>query len=273
MDLSAYGLENKVAIVTGGGAGIGKGIALELVKAGAVVAIAEIDSDLLDSTVNEIKTMGGRAYGFAGDMQEPEQVESLMEQTAREFGSIDVLVNNVGGLPGIERKIPFWEMDEELWDRVLRLNTKPLFLCSKTIAKFMIEQKKGGSIINITSIVGLVPPSSLCATYGFVKAGIVNFTTTAATDLGQYGIRVNAIAPGRVETPMTDRLYQDHPWVREPQIKIIPLGRLGKPDDIGKAAVFLASDASEYISGHTILVSGGLTHLYTPKANKVNPEA
>jgi len=127
----------------------------------------------------------------------------------------------------------------------------------------MIHQGKGGSIINISSLVGIAPPSSLCIPYGLAKAGIINFTATAAVDLGKYNIRVNAIAPGRTETPMTARMYHNRPKRREAQVKLIPLGRIGKPEDIGRVAVFLASDAAAYISGHTIVVSGGLTHLYT----------
>jgi len=264
MHSPVYGLRDKVAIVTGGGGGIGRGIVLELSKAGASVVIAEVDSEATKKTEDEVRRMGGKALGVVADVQQDDQVDHVVREALDAFGAVDVLVNNVGGLCGIERKISFWEMSEILWDKVIRLNTKPLFLCSKAVANIMIQQRKGGCIINITSIVGLVPPSSLCAPYGLVKAGIINFTTTAAADLGRYGIRVNAIAPGRVETPMTDRLYRDHPWAREPQIRMIPLGRIGKPEDIGRVAVFLASDAASYVSGHTILVSGGLTHLYTP---------
>jgi len=265
LDSRVYGLKDKVAIVTGGGAGIGKGIVTELARAGASVAVVDIDNMTAERTVNEVRALGGKATKIIADVQESEQVDRIVRQTLNEFGTIDILVNNVGGLAGIVHQIPFWEMSEELWDKVIRLNTKPLYLWSKAVALFMIENKKGGSMINISSMVGMVPPSTLCAAYGLAKAGIINFTVTAAADLGKYGIRVNAIAPGRITTPMTDKLYEDHPEVRIPQIRIIPLGRIGTPEDIGQVAVFLASDAAGYISGHTVLVSGGLTHLYTPR--------
>ena len=262
--LKIYSLKGKTAIVTGGGAGIGKGIVLEMAKAGADIVIADINDKYADSTLNEVKAMGNKVEVFIGDVQKSEMVDKLIEFSFKEMGDIDILINNVGGLPGIKDSVPIWEMSEEMWDTILKLNTKPLFLCTKAFSSKMIRLKKSGSIINISSLVGLVPPSSLCIAYGLAKAGIINFTTTAAVDLAKYSIRVNCIAPGRVETPMTAGLRLRYPGVRAAQINLIPLGRLGKPEDIGKVAVFLASEVSAYMTGITISVSGGLTHLYTP---------
>jgi NAD(P)-dependent dehydrogenase (short-subunit alcohol dehydrogenase family) len=277
--LNTYSLKNKIAIITGGGAGIGKGIALEMAKAGAGIVVADINREYTSQTLAEIRAMGNKAIEFIGDVRKADIVDKLIEHSIKEMGTIDILVNNVGGLPGIKDAVHIWEMSEEMWDNVLTLNTKPLFLCTKAFSNKIIELKKQGNIVNISSLVGLVPPSSLCIAYGLAKAGIINFTTTAAADLAKFSIRVNCIAPGRIETPMTAGLRLRYPGVRAAQISLIPAGRLGKPQDIGKVAVFLASEASTYMSGITIPVSGGLTHLYTPSVEmaqamyeKQNPE-
>jgi len=263
--LKTYSLQNKVALVIGGGVGIGKGISVELARAGADIIIADINEEYANNVVDEIRVLGNRTAKFIGDVQKTEVVDRLMDFAVREMDNIDILVNSVGGLAGIKSAIPLWEMSEEQWDRILTLNTKPLFLCTKAFSRLLIERKKGGCIINLSSLVGIAPPSSLCITYGLAKAGIINFTTTAAVDLAKYRIRVNCIAPGRMMgTPSSIGLKDRYKGMRQAQISMIPLRRLGTPEEIGKVAVFLASEAADYITGVTISLSGGLTHLYTP---------
>jgi len=261
VDMKLYGLEGKVAIVTGGGAGLGKGMALEMAKAGASVVIVEIDQERAESTVNEIKGFGARAISIVADVLKTDQVDRMVKGTLEEFGNIHVLVNNVGGVPGVRGGMPFLEMNEDFWDNIINVNLKGAFLCSKAVVKVMIEKGVKGSIINISSITGLYPWAGVLP-YGVAKAGLINMTTTMAVDLGKHGIRVNAIAPGRMETPLTAELYRGMTELRQAQVRSIPMGRFGLPEDIGRAAVSLASDASSYISGQTLIVSGAATHLF-----------
>ena len=256
-----YGLKGKVAIVTGCGAGIGKGVALEMARAGAEVIVAEMDSDRAKTTVDEIKAIGNKALKVVVDVTKSADVAKMFEQTVKEFGTIDILVNNVGGVLGIKGPIPFLEIDENFWHKLMDANMKSTFLCTKAFARVMIDKKKPGSIVNISSIADRVPWTSALI-YGAAKAGVSNFTVNTAVELGKYNIRVNAICPGRIETLLSAELYRNRPEVRKAQLKSIPLGRFGLPEDIGRTAVFLASEAAAYISGATIWVSGGLTHLF-----------
>ncbi len=261
LDNAVYGLKDKVAIVTGGGAGIGKGIALEMAKAGAGVVIAEMNSERAETTVNEIKAMGNRAFTVVTDVTRSEQVNNMVQQTLQEFGTIDILVNNVGGILGVKGGMPFLEASEDFWDSIININLKGSFLCTKAFTKVIIDQKKKGSIVNISSLADRVPWPSVVG-YGVAKSGVTSFTTTMAVELGKYNIRVNAVAPGRIQTPLSAELYRDMPEVRQAQLKSIPLGHFGTPEDVGRVVVFLASEAAGYVSGATIVISGGLTHLF-----------
>lgn len=261
LDIAVYGLKDKVAIVTGGSAGIGKGIALEMAKAGASVVVAARNSERVETTVNEIKAMGNRALKVVADVTKREQVDNMIQQTLQEFSTIDILVNNVGGILGVKGGAPFLEASEDFWDGILDVNLKSTFLCSKAFVKVAIDQKKKGCIINMSSLSDRAPYLSV-AGYGVAKAGITNFTTTMAVELGKYNIRVNSVAPARIETSLSAELYRDMPEIRQVQLKSIPLGRFGTPEDVGRVVVFLASEAAGYVSGATIVISGGLTHLF-----------
>jgi 3-oxoacyl-[acyl-carrier protein] reductase len=251
--------ENMVVVVCGGGAGLGKGIALEFAKAGARVVVASVGPINGAATVKEIKEMGGEALFVQTDARRASDVERLVRKTMETFGRIDILVNNVGGLGGLTAQTSFLETGEQEWDAIINLNLKTNYLCTRAIVPTMIEQGRG-NIINISSLAGTMPWPPVPA-YGVTKAGIINLTQSLAQMLAPHGVRVNCIAPGRMDTYLSDGFYKNQDKAKESRIASIPTGRLGLPEDIGKVAVFLASDAADYITGQTLLVSGGLTTL------------
>ncbi|MFC2002974.1 SDR family NAD(P)-dependent oxidoreductase [Chloroflexota bacterium] len=253
MEVSRFALTDKVAIVTGGGRGIGKGIALSFAKAGANLVIAEIDAPEAEVSAEEIRALGRKALAVPTDARSSQQVENMLQKALNKFGRIDILVNNVGG--SLALRFPILDMSEDEWDMIITLNLKSVFLCSKAVAKVMIDQKRG-NIINIASVGGLGPyPNN--AHYGAAKAGVINLTQSMAWEWAPYNIRVNAIAPGGTATRVLDKLYGERPDLLQERLKLIPLQRLGKPEDIGDAAIYLASDASDYVTGETIMVTGG----------------
>lgn len=247
-------LKNKVAIVTGSRRGIGKAIALALAKAGANVVVSDINIDDCNKVVEEIKDINGNALAVKADVSNPEDVSKMINLTTEKFGKVDILVNNAG----IYMQKSLTDVTEQDFDRILDINLKGVFLCSKAAVPEMIKQGKG-KIINIASIagqVGFANSSAYCAS----KGGIINMTRELALELGQYKINVNAIGPGVIETPMTKDLLEDKA-TKETLLANIPLNRIGKPEDIANAALFLASDNSDYITGITLFVDGGwLTH-------------
>jgi len=250
--LLKFSLKDRVAIITGGASGIGKGIALGFADVGAKVVIVDINKDNANSAVKEITNSGGEAFPVMCDVLDPEQVQKMVDQAISKYGKIDILVNNTGGSRGAKRA-PLIETEDAVWDLIIDLNLKSTFLCSKIVGKVMVKQKSG-NIINIVSGAGLRPyPGQLA--YGTAKAGIVNFTQGAAVQLAQYHIRVNAIAPGITATPGAK--YLGNPQERAVQLKGIVMERAGRVEDLALAAIFLASDASDYITGHTIPVMGG----------------
>jgi len=243
-------LKNKVAIVTGARRGIGKAIALELAKKGASVVVSDINLEEQKQVVEEIKNLGQKALAIKADVTRKKEINSMIEKTINEFGQIDILVNNAG-ISGLKQ---FESMTEKDWDKVLDINLKGVFLCTKTVLKHMIQQKSG-KIISIASIAGKVGfrgASAYCAS----KAGIINFTKELALELAPKNINVNAIAPGIIKTKMTKDMLEDKEQ-RKGLMQSIPLNRVGKPEDIGKAAAFLASSDADYITGHTLVVDGG----------------
>ncbi|MFC1532236.1 SDR family NAD(P)-dependent oxidoreductase [Thermodesulfobacteriota bacterium] len=249
--LENFSLQDRVAIVTGGGKGIGKGIAMAFAKDGANVVIAEIDSDACNAAVDEIRALGGTAIPVISDVLESRQVDELVATTLKTFGKIDILVNNVGATRSSPRK-PLLGIEEDLWDFIVALNLKTSFLCCKAVAKVMVEQKSG-NIINITSGAGMRPyPGQL--PYGAAKSGVINFTQSLALQLSPYNIRVNAIAPGTVATPGMAYLGDTDERTKK---RGVPLGRAGRPEDIGMGAIYLASDASAYVTGFVLPISGG----------------
>jgi 3-oxoacyl-[acyl-carrier protein] reductase len=248
---NVFSLQDRVAIVTGSGKGIGKGIATAFAQDGAKVVIAEMDKDAGKAAAKEINDLGGKALSMAVDVLNRKQVHELMAKTQAEFGRIDILVNNVGGTRNSPRK-PLLMIEEDKWDMVIDLNLKTTFLCCQAVAKIMMEQKKG-NIINIVSGAGLRPyPGQIV--YGAAKAGVVNLTLSLAVQLAPYNIRVNAIAPGTVGTPGMTHLGDTDERTKK---RGVPLGRAGRPEDMGMAAIFLASEAADYITGFILPVNGG----------------
>ena len=243
-------LKNKVAIVTGSRRGIGKAIALALAKAGANIVVSDINLDDCNKLVEEIKAINGNALAVKTDVSNPEDVSQMINLTTEKFGKVDILVNNAG----IYMQKSLTDVTEQDFDRTLDINLKGVFLCSKAVVPEMIKQGKG-KIINIASIagqVGFANSSAYCAS----KGAIINITRELALELAQYKINVNAIGPGVIETDMTKDLLEDKA-TKETLLANIPLSRIGKPEDIANAALFLASDNSDYITGITLFVDGG----------------
>ena len=261
--MDQFSLKGKVAIVTGAGQGIGKTIALTFAEAGADLVIVDIDRVSAKSTAQEIIDMGRNALALAVNVCDRKQVDSMTRRALKRFKRIDVSIHNAGG--GYPTK-PVLDMSEEEWDRSITLNLKSAFLCCKAIGKIMAKQK-GGSIINMSSMAGF-GPYPLGANYASAKAGVKNLTENLAVELGPYNIRVNALAPGPVETPTIAEYYTEHPEVKEQRLKSIPLKRIALPEDIANVALFLASDASAYVSGQTILINGALATFVTPQLIK-----
>jgi 3-oxoacyl-[acyl-carrier protein] reductase len=245
------GLSEKVALITGSARGIGKAIALELANHGAKIVINDIlPKNEIDKTLEEIRKSDDQAIGIRADITIFKEVESMVKEIINKFGKIDILVNNAG----IIRDSLLIRMKEEDWDAVININLKGTFNCSKTVAKYMMRQKSGGKIVNISSVIGLVGNIGQ-ANYAASKAGIIGLTKSIAKELALRNINVNAIAPGFIETDMTKRLSEK---VRKDLQQQIPLKRLGTVKDIAKVVYFLVSDNANYITGQVINVDGGM---------------
>ncbi len=244
-------LQDKVAIITGGGQGIGRTTALTFAREGAKVIVADMNEEASQQVVDEIKQAGtGDALAVKVDVSQADSVEAMVAQTQQWGGGrIDVLVNNAG----IIKDATLRKMREEQWDAVINVNLKGVWLCGRAVSSVMVEQGSG-SIINASSVVGLYGNAGQ-SNYSATKGGVISMTYTWAIELGPKGIRVNAIAPGFIVTPMTERLLkrvEDH-------LKVVtPMRRLGVPEDIANTYLFLASDESSFITGQVIEVSGGL---------------
>ncbi|MDD5095756.1 MAG: SDR family oxidoreductase [Dehalococcoidia bacterium] len=239
-----------MAIVTGAGKGIGKGIALGLAEAGANVVIVELVVEDRDATAAEVRARGRRALALSADVRNSEQVQDVVQKTIAEFGRIDILVNNVGGggFPS-----PFMDISENRWDSVLRINLKTCVICTQAVMKTMIGQKRG-VIINMASGAGLVGTPRQTA-YGAAKAAIVNLTDSLASELAPFNIRVNCLAPGPILTEALAGMYTEA--AKAELMSHLAIKRMGTPQDIAAAAVFLASDAAEWVTGKTLQVDGG----------------
>jgi len=253
MSLPDLSLKGKVALVTGGSRGIGKEIALMFAEAGADVAVCSRHLDELEAAAAEIRKLGRRALAVRADVTLKADVDNLIEKTVAEFGGIDILVNNAG-TAAIK---PFPEYTEEDWDRVLNTNLKGCYLCARAVSLKMIERQKGGNIINIASTRGIEAATGRIG-YSVSKSAVFMLTRVMALELVGYGIRVNTIAPGWVQTWLTERLWKD-PRLNAETVAGIPMKRWGTVTDIANAALFLASDASSYITGQAIVVDGGWT--------------
>ena len=246
-------LTGKVAIVTGASSGIGHATALSLANCGAAVAVNyhnnEIGAELLRK---QIVANGGKAVAIQADVTVASDVESLVKRTVEEFGTVDILVNNAGSL--IER-LRLLEMSEERWDQVVDLNLKSAFLCCKAVASLMMERKTG-AIINLSSIAGRNGGALGSLHYSSAKGGLISFTKGLAKELAPFGVRVNAVSPGVIDTPYHEQFSS--PEMMKNYVNAIPLGRVGNSDDVAKVIAFLASDAASYLVGETIEVNGGM---------------
>jgi len=254
-----FTLNNKVAIVTGSGSGIGRSTAIALAEAGAHVVAAGInifDSSKtvpeLESVADEIKGMKRKCMVIPTDVRESDQVTDMVRSALAKFGRIDIMVNNAGGSI---IQAPFMKISEEIWDATIRGNLKATVLCCKAAGEIMIDQKSG-SIINMSSVHGLAS-AAFSSPYGAAKAGIANLTQSLSVEWAPYNIRVNAIAPGMIDTPKVRAIREKAQEVFAGIIRKIPLGRPGLPEEIASVAVFLASDAASYITGQVLHVNGG----------------
>lgn len=244
-------LDNKVALVTGGAQGIGQGIAERFAEAGAALAIFDINGE----GAREVARRLGRAIAIEGDVANEEQVRAAIDETVSRLGSLDILVNNAG----IEISGTVAEMSSETWDRVLGVNLRGAFLCSKYAIPHM--RGRGGAIVNISSVHAFHSYPHEPA-YDASKSGMLGLTRTMALDHGTDGIRVNAICPGYIRTPLLERWFSELPNPEETMrevLKFHPLGRIGTPRDIADAALFLASDAASFVSGAYLVVDGAMT--------------
>ncbi len=250
MSLAKFSLEGKVALVTGGSRGIGRAIALAFADAGADVVVSSRKLLDLETVAEEIKGKGRKSMALASHIAKLEDSKNLVEKVESEWGRIDILVNNAGTNPYYG---PLLDAEEWAWDVTMNVNLKGPFLLSQLVAKVM-QAKGGGSIINIASIAGIIP--SELNIYSVTKAGLIMLTKVMAKEWGQYKIRVNAIAPGVVKTRLSEALWKE-PARGEETARSRALGYIGLPEDIAGAAVYLASDASSYLTGETIVVDGG----------------
>lgn len=245
-------LEGQIALVTGAGRagkGIGRSIALRLAKEGARIAIADFVPEAADSVAKEVVDMGGEALAVYGSVSNVDDVDKMVADTIDSFGRIDILINNAG----ITRDNLIVRMSEQDWDMVLDTNLKGVFNCTKAVAKLMMRERKG-KIVNMASVMGIMGNAGQ-ANYSASKGGVIALTKTTAKELGSRGINVNAVAPGFIQTVMTEEMPED---AKSGIASQIPLRRLGTPEDVADAVLFLCSEASSYVTGQVIAVDGGM---------------
>jgi NAD(P)-dependent dehydrogenase (short-subunit alcohol dehydrogenase family) len=252
-------LDGKVAVITGAGGGMGREAALLFCEEGAQVCVADVDADAAEKTAAE----AGDAFALKVDVADSDSVRDMYDQTAERYGGIDVLYNNAGISPSDDDSILVTEPDA--WQRVQDVNTKGVFLCCKHGIPHLLE-RGGGSVINVASFVALVGAATSQISYTASKGAVLALSRELAVQFARQGIRVNALCPGPVETPLLLRIFGDDPAAYERRRVHLPMGRLAKPREIVNAALFLASDESSYVNGATFLVDGGLTAAYvTPE--------
>ena len=242
--------QGKISIVTGGGAGIGEAIALALAREGAHVAVWDLDGNRAERVSSTIQKLGHKSIAIQMSVANAQEVNASVQRVLREFERIDILVNNAGICQVV---LSIEEIREEDWDRVLAVNLKGVFLCSRAVMGIMKKQK-AGKIINLGSLAGKVGGIAVGAHYAASKAAVMCFTKSLAKELGPYGVHVNALAPGVIETDMT-RMITGGDW--RGFLSTIPLGRIGVVDEVAKVALFLASDEASYLTGEIIDVNGG----------------
>ena len=242
-------LTQRVALITGGARGIGREIALLLAREGADIALFDINEQQLTATCREVEALGRRAMGLVVDVTSAQAVDEAVSKILDKLNKVDILINNAG----ITQDGLLIRMDEQQWDRVLDINLKGAFLCTRAVAKAMLKARYG-RIVSIASIVGLIGNAGQ-ANYAASKAGVIGLTKSVAKELASRGVTCNAIAPGFIKTEMTDRLPEE---VKQRLLQHIPMGTLGEPSDVAKAVAFLVSDAARYITGHVLVVDGGM---------------
>jgi NAD(P)-dependent dehydrogenase (short-subunit alcohol dehydrogenase family) len=251
-----FNLEGKSAIVTGAGRGLGQAMANALAQAGAAVAVFDVNSEDADAAVAEIRSFGGQALAVAIDVTDSQQVQAGIQTVVETFDGVDVLVNNAG----VTSRSPFEDLQEEDWERILHVNLGGIYQCSRWVARRLISDQKSGSIINIASISGLVGNrGGLNSHYCATKGGVIALTRSLAVEWASYRIRVNAIAPGYFVTPMTDRLKNINRSFYDELVGRVPLGRFGEGSDLAGAVIYLASQASVFVTGHVLVIDGGYT--------------
>lgn len=244
-------LQDKVAIVTGGGTGIGRIIAREMAKVGAHIVVASRNPDHINPAAEEVQQLGRQSLAVSVDVRVPEQIDNLVKATLDKFGRIDILVNNHGAL----FQCAVEDLSPGGWNAIIGINLTGVFLCSRAVGKVMIQQQQG-KIINMVSVAGL-HGSPLTAPYGAAKAGVMNFTKSLAMEWSKHHIYVNAVAPGPILTASGRDLLWSSPDLQQKVRERVPLGRYGEPEEVANAVIFLASDASSYITGETLYVDGG----------------
>jgi len=257
MDIPSFSLESKAAIVVGGKRGIGKAIALGFAKAGADVAVCSraLEDGQLRAVADEIQGLGRRSLAVQADITRSADVDHLVQRVTDEFGVIDILVNSAG----VVIRAPLLELREDDWDETIDTDLKGCYLCCKVVGRRMVEQRRG-NIINIASSLTTLTTKAVpqMGVYSVAKAGVLMLTRVLAVELASHNIRVNAISPGLTRTEMSDWVSRN-PEILKEMVAGRPLGRIAEPADMIGAAIFLASDASSYITGHTILVDGGFS--------------
>lgn len=249
-------LTNRVALITGAAAGIGRSIAIALAANGARVAINDVADG--HQTCDEIRANGGEAKFYPADVSDVNAVNSMVAEVESEMGGIRILVNNAGINVGANR-LPIHQVDDTDWHRIISVDLHGVFYCSRAVSKKMVERRQG-TIINISSVFGIVPARLQCA-YAAAKSAVVNFTRSHALEVGSYGLRVNAVAPGSILTEGTKSLFYN-PEQKERANSLlshIPLRTPGEPNDIASAVLYLASDDAKYVTGHVLVVDGGWT--------------
>jgi 3-oxoacyl-[acyl-carrier protein] reductase len=243
-------LANQIALVTGAGRGIGQAISLKLAGAGADVVCVDLKTEFCDETVQKVQALNRKAWSFAANVAEAASVEAVAEQILAAAGRVDILVNNAG----ITRDQLLMRMSEADWDAVLDINLKGTFLVTKAFIRAFLKQRSG-RIISIASVIGLIGNAGQC-NYAASKAGVIGFTKSVAREIASRGVTANAIAPGFIQTAMTDKLNQEQ---KDAILRQIPLGTLGQAEDVADAALFLASPAARYVTGQVLAVDGGMT--------------
>jgi 2-deoxy-D-gluconate 3-dehydrogenase len=255
MAYEKFNLKGKSGIVTGGGTGLGKGMAAALVQAGAEVLIVGRRKEVLEATAKELSAFGGPVVPFSADVTKMDEIPKIVDKALQTFGKIDFLINNAGTI----RRAPCEDYSEADWDLLMQTNLKGPFFLAQAVGRTMIAAKRPGAIVNTSSLIAYIGGKTIPA-YAASKGGLNQVTKSLANDWAKYGIRVNAIAPGYFVTDVTEALRKN----KERNAEIlhhIPMGRWGNPEDLGGAAVFLVSDGSGYVTGQTFIVDGGFMSL------------